>query len=213
MRSRVGRGRPERATLVQRLRDLTPAWPISEHHARQIAERQAQILIAHAGIEGPPVPTEIVGKLKGVHVYPLVKAPVKGLRGSAQPNARGGDILIDSTIPLVEQRVTLLHELKHIIDGDRAGMFREYGQPSDVQQLCTEFALLALMPAAWVLGDWYGGIQSPAELARRYEVPVQAVEDRLHALGLTRRRSQPRRGAICQWHRRADSSGDGNEKT
>src|SRR6202043_4028016 len=49
MPPRVGRERDEAVTLLQRLRDLTPSWAITEHHARQIAERQARLLLGAAG--------------------------------------------------------------------------------------------------------------------------------------------------------------------
>ena len=200
MPPRVGRERDEAVTLLQRLRDLTPSWAITEHHARQIAERQARLLLGAAGVVGPPVPTEIVGKLRGIHVYPLPAAPVRGLLGASKSRAKGGDILIDATLPLSEQRVTLLHELKHIIDGGRSPMLHRRGGDSGGEDLCTEFALRVLMPAAWLRADWRDGIRKPRELAERYEVPDESVRQRLHALGLTTRRPRRRRRPSCQWH-------------
>jgi Zn-dependent peptidase ImmA (M78 family) len=199
MPRRVGRGRPQAVRLVQRLRDLTPPWAISERQARQIAERQAKLLLAEANITTPPVPTEIVSRLDGIHVYSLPEIPVKGLLGASKPSAKGGDILIDGTLPLAEQRVTLLHELKHIIDGGHATQLDTRGRRSSGEQLCTEFALEVLMPAAWLRADWNDGKRNPTELAERYQVPVEALEQRLYTLGLVKRR--PRRHRItCQWH-------------
>ena len=63
------------------------------------------------------MPERIVTELEGVTSIPLAQMPVKGLLGASKPNSRGGDILIDSTLPLAERRVALLHELKHVIDG------------------------------------------------------------------------------------------------
>lgn len=200
MASRVGRGQPQTVRLVQRLRDLTPPWAISQRKARQIAERQAKLLLGDAGITAPPVPTEIVSRLDGIRVYPLPEIPVKGLLGASKPSAKGGDILIDATLPMAEQRITLLHELKHIIDGGHVTQLHQRGQSSTAEHLCTEFALSVLMPAKWLRADWNNGQRDTAELAERYQVSVEAVEQRLHALGFVKCPPQHRYRAICQWH-------------
>ncbi len=200
MAPRVGRGRPHTDRLVQRLRDLTPPWAISQRRARQITERQAKLLLAAANITTPPVPIEIVSGLDGVHVYPLPEIPVRGLLGASKPTAKGGDILIDATLPVSEQRVTLLHELKHIIDGGHATRLHTRGRRTGGEQLCTDFAFQVLMPDAWLRNDWNNGQRNATELAERYQVPVEAVEQRLHALGLTKHRPRAHHRIICQWH-------------
>ncbi len=205
MTARVGRGRPRTVRLIQRLRDLTPPWAISEKRARQIAERQAKLLLAEAGITTPPVPTEIVSRLDGIHVYPLPEIPVKGLLGASKPSAKGGDILFDSTLPAAEQRITLLHELKHIIDGGHATRLHTRGRRTGGEQLCTDFALSVLMPAAWLRNDWNNGQRNATELAERYQVPIEAVEQRLHTLGLTKHRPRAHHRITCQWHPQSKS--------
>jgi hypothetical protein len=208
MPRRVGHGGPKKVRLVQRLRSLTPPWAISERKARYIAEQQAKLLLAEAGITTPPVPTEIVSRLDGITVYPLPEIPVKGLLGASKPSAKGGDILIDANLPLAEQRVTLLHELKHIIDGGHATQLHTRGRRSSGEQLCTEFAFQVLMPAMWLRDDWNDGIRNRAVLAERYQVPVEAVGQRLHALGLTKHRPRHRHRTMCQWHPNIDKAGE-----
>jgi Zn-dependent peptidase ImmA (M78 family) len=198
MPRRVGRGQPQTGRLVQRLRDLPPPWAISERRAHQITKRQARLLLADAGITAPPVPTEIVSRLDGIHVYPLAEIPVGGLLSASKPSAKGGDILFDSTLPLAEQRITLLHELKHIIDGRRATPLHQRGRYSNGEQPCTAFAFQVLMPARWLRADWDRGRRDCAELAERYQVPVEAVAQRLHALGLVKHRPRARHRIICQ---------------
>ncbi|HXA55128.1 MAG TPA: ImmA/IrrE family metallo-endopeptidase, partial [Solirubrobacteraceae bacterium] len=143
--------------------------------------------------------------LDGIHVYPLPEIPVKGLLGASKPNAKGGDILFDSTLPAAEQRITLLHELKHIIDGGHATRLHTRGRRTGGEQLCTDFAFQVLMPAAWLRNDWNNGQRNATELAGRYRVPIEAVEQRLHALGLTKHRPQAYHRITCQWHPQSKS--------
>lgn len=116
--------------------------------------------------------------------------PVKGLLSASQPNSRGGDILIDSTLPLAERRVALLHELKHVID---------VGKPHAVSSklLCTDFALHVLIPASWLRADWQVGGHDVRELAERYQVPVETMQHRLHMLGL-RKHARRQQRVYCQ---------------
>jgi hypothetical protein len=185
----VGGGEAQTTRLITRLRAMTPNWPLSTGEARWVAEQQAALLLAEARIPAPPVPERIVRNLAGVHIYELDSLPVPGLLSASKPTAGGGDIVIDSTLPLPERRVTLLHELKHIIDG---------GQTSG-EALCTDFAMSVLMPAPWLRADWQTGHRDLAALAERYQVPVEAVEDRLHALGLQNRIRRHHRRPYCQW--------------
>jgi Zn-dependent peptidase ImmA (M78 family) len=199
MRAQVGATGPQAPGLVQRLRALSPAWSISRREARWIAERQAKLLLTEAGITAPPVPEAVVTELAGVNVYPLPQMPVKGLLGASKPNGQGGDILIDSTLPQAERRVTLLHELKHIIDGGHTTKLRQLGSQTTGEGLCTDFALGVLMPAPWLRADWQAGHRSVSALAERYQVPAEAVAHRLHALGLVKRRPRHRSRSYCQW--------------
>lgn len=197
--ARVGVTGPQTTRLVKRLRALSPAWSISRREARWVAEQQAKLLLTEAGVTTPPVPERIVSELAGVDVYPLAHMPVKGLLGASKPSGRGGDILIDSSLPLAERRVTLMHELKHIIDGGHTTKLREVGSQTSGEALCTEFALSVLMPAPWLRADWQAGHHDLATLAERYQVPTEAVAHRLHALGLLKRRRRQLHSAYCQW--------------
>jgi Zn-dependent peptidase ImmA (M78 family) len=197
--ARVGTTGPQTARLVKRLRTLSPAWPISRREARWIAEQQARLLLTEAGITAPPVPERIVAELDGVNIYPLAQMPVKGLLGASKPSDRGGDILIDGTLPLAERRVTLLHELKHLIDGGHTTKPRQSGSQNGREGLCTDFALSVLMPAAWIRADWWAGHRNIKALAERYQVPAEAVAHRLHTLGLLKQRPRHRGRSYCQW--------------
>lgn len=196
---RVGLTGPQTTRLVKRLRALSPSWSISRREAHWVAEQQAKLLLAETAITGPPVPERIVSDLAGVNVYPLAQMPVKGLLGASKPSGSGGDILIDSTLPLAERRVTLMHELKHIIDGGHATKLRQRGSQTSGEALCTDFAMSVLIPAPWLRADWQAGHRSLSVLAERYQVPAEAVEHRLHALGLLTRPPRRRHRSYCQW--------------
>ncbi|HEV3321398.1 MAG TPA: ImmA/IrrE family metallo-endopeptidase [Solirubrobacteraceae bacterium] len=193
------------------MRALTPAWNISRREARWIAERQAKLLLAEASVTDPPVPEAVVTNLDGVNVYALAHMPVKGLMGVSKPSSRGGDILIDSTLSLAERRVTLLHELKHVIDGGHATKPRQIGGSQDSHEgLCTDFALSVLIPAPWLRADWQAGHRSLSALAERYQVPAEAVAHRLHTLGLLkRRRRRSLRHTYCQWQPHTNNTKEG----
>jgi Zn-dependent peptidase ImmA (M78 family) len=197
--ARVGKTGPKTLRLVQRLRALTPAWSISRREARWVAEQQAKLLLAEAGITAPPISERIVTELDGVRVYPMAAMPVKGLMGVSKPSSRGGDILIDSKLPPAERRITLLHELKHIIDGGHTAKPHQAGSHSSTEGLCTDFALSVLIPASWLRADWQAGNRDVGALAERYQVPVETVSRRLHDLGLLTRRRRQLHRAYCQW--------------
>jgi Zn-dependent peptidase ImmA (M78 family) len=206
MRARVGATGAQTPRLVQRLRALTPAWSVTRREARWVAERQAKLLLSEANVTAPPVSERIVTDLDGVTVYPLAQVPVKGLMGVSKPSSRGGDILIDSSLPLAEQRVTLLHELKHIIDGGHTTRPRQAGSHDSSEGLCTDFALSVLMPAPWLRADWQAGHRSVSLLAERYQVPAERVAHRLHTLGLSKQRPRRRGRSYCQWQPRAKNN-------
>lgn len=197
--------------ILQRLRALTPTWPVSHAEARWIAEQQAALLIAATGLTKPPVPLSVITDIDGINIFLLTEMPVKGVLGASRSSGRGGDILIDCTLPLREQRLTLLHELKHIIDGERGTKHYKPGSKSGREALCTHFATNVLMPAAWIERDWQAGRRSVSALAKRYQVSTERMEHRLEALGLVKRRErQNQRHAQCQWYPAIPASARGS---
>jgi len=208
----VGTTGPRATRLLPRLRALTPAWSITRREARWIAERQARLLLADAGITGPPIPERIVSDLDGVSVYPMAQMPVKGLLGASRPNSRGGDILVDSSLPLAERRLTLMHELKHIIDGGHTTKLRQRGSQTSSEALCTDFALSLLLPAPWLRADWQAGHRDMGALAERYQVPAEAVSHRLHTLGLRQHPKQRLHRSYCHWQPHSNTRAHLNHK-
>lgn len=176
---------------MRRLRSLTPPWVLSRSEARWVTQQQAALLISTAGVTGPPVPEWVVSELDGIHVYRLDHTPASGLLSASRPSREGGDILLDATAPHAEQRVALMHELKHVIDG---------ANNDGCDGLCADFAISVLIPAEWLRADWHARQRSPTALAERYQVPEEMIENRLHSLGLTQTPPRRHRRVRCQWN-------------
>jgi hypothetical protein len=174
------------AGILARLRGLVPRRGLSPAEARQIAERQAAILLAAGDITGPPVPDSLITDLPFVSVARRPGFPTSGL---ATETRAGWVIVVRAEEAQVRQRFSMVHELKHVLDDPsiewlyptRSGL-----SPEDrAERICDYFAACVLMPKMWVKRDWAGGgIQDIARLARRYRVSQVAMAVRLSELRL-----------------------------
>lgn len=174
------------AGLLARLRELVPRRGLSPAEARQVAERQAAILIAHTGIDKPAVPESIVTDLPFLAVTHRPGFPTSGM---ATQTDSGWVIVLRAEEAKVRQRFSLIHEFKHVLDDTfiewmyptRSG----YSPEDRAERICDYFAACVLMPKMWVKRDWAsGGIQDIARLARRYRVSQVAMAVRLSELHL-----------------------------
>jgi Zn-dependent peptidase ImmA (M78 family) len=174
------------ARLLERLRGLVPRRGLSPAEARQVAERQAAILLQDASIESPSVPDGVVADLPFVTVTHRPGFPTSGM---ATQTDSGWVIVLRAEEAKVRQRFSMIHELKHVLDDP----FIEWlyptknGQsPEDrAERICDYFAACVLMPKMWVKRDFAsGGIQDIARLARRYRVSQVAMAVRLSELNL-----------------------------
>ena len=98
-------------------------------------------------------------------------------------------IVLKKTEPRQRQRFSLAHEFKHVLDDpviDRSHAHLKPHRGRDrAERLCNYFAACLLMPRPWVKHDYYGGLQRPRALARRYYVSEEAMATRLRELGLS----------------------------
>jgi Zn-dependent peptidase ImmA (M78 family) len=172
--------------LLARLRELVPRRGLSPAEARQVAERQAAILLSHAGIGRPAVDESIVADLPFVAITHRAGFPTSGM---ATQTDTGWVIVLRAEEPKVRQRFSLIHEFKHVLDDPfiewlyptRSG----YSPEDRAERICDYFAACVLMPKMWVKRDWAGGgIQDIARLARRYRVSQVAMAVRLSELRL-----------------------------
>lgn len=178
--------KPNTTGLLARLRELVPRRGLSPAEARQVAERQAAILLTHLGIDKPAVPENIVTDLPFLAVTHRPGFPTSGM---ATQTDSGWVIVLRAEEAKVRQRFSLIHEFKHVLDDSfiewiyptRGG----YSPEDRAERICDYFAACVLMPKMWVKRDWAGGgIQDIARLARRYRVSQVAMAVRLSELRL-----------------------------
>jgi Zn-dependent peptidase ImmA (M78 family) len=172
--------------LLERLRELVPRRGLSPAEARQVAERQAAILLASGDIDTPGVPDHLITDLPFVTVTHRPGFPTSGM---ATQTDTGWVIVLRAEEAKVRQRFSMIHEFKHVLDDPFIEWMypTKHGQrPEDrAERICDYFAACVLMPKMWVKRDWAaGGIQDIARLARRYHVSQVAMAVRLSELRL-----------------------------
>ncbi len=177
---------PTTTGLLARLREIVPRRGLSPAEAKLIAERQAAILVRHAGIQKPSVPENIITELPFLAVTHRPGFPTSGM---ATQTDSGWVIVLRAEEAKVRQRFSLVHEFKHVLDDPFIEWMyptRGYFSPEDrAERICDYFAACVLMPRMWVKRDWAGGgIQDIDRLARRYNVSRVAMAVRLSELGL-----------------------------
>lgn len=187
-----------RPLILSTLRDLIPLRPRSHAEALRLAELQATRLLALTDTTTGPVPEGVVSELPGVEVrYATGRdAPVSGLCKWEKGRYL---IVVNGLEPLGRQRFSLAHELKHVLDYPFvATLYPALPGMTAAQRgelVCDYFAACLLMPRSWVKRAWCNDrIQEVAQLARRFDVSVQAMQVRLTALGLV---EQPKRCALA----------------
>lgn len=178
-------------SVLRDLRQLMPARPLRFAEAARIAELQANKLLEWRGVSGPPVPHDFVAKFPRVAletVYPM------GVSGATAWSDGRWQIILNGAEPVVRQKFSAVHELKHIIDHPLAAI--AYPSAFDVssserqEQVADYFAACVLMPRMWVKRAWGNGVQDVRELAKLFGVSREAMRYRLTALGLLERKQR-----------------------
>lgn len=172
--------------LLQELRQVLPARPLTATEAYVLAERQAMLLLKINTVTEAPVPSQIISELRFIKV--AVRVPM-GSSGATKWIKPHWVVLLNGLEPSVRQRFSLAHEFKHILDHQTAA-----GRPRPVltnpvarrrvEQLCDYFAGCLLMPRPWVKTAYCSGMQDVVELAHHFDVSSQAMQVRLLQLGL-----------------------------
>jgi len=175
--------------LLARLRAMVPKRALGWSEAEQLAERQANRLRAQLDVLGPLLREEDIANLPWLTISRRERLPTSGV---ATKTDFGWLIVLKGDEPMVRQRFSLAHELKHVLDDelvDRSpdGLYPSIGGYSPherAERVCDRFAAALLMPKAILRADWADSIQDIATLARRYDVSRAAMRVRLSQLGL-----------------------------
>lgn len=172
-------------SALAELRELVPRRPLSYTKALRIAELQAQRLLALAGIEEAPVPTDLFSRLPRIEVVFANDSPVSG---SAHWDGHDWIIVVNAREREPRRRFSLAHELKHVVDHTTRS-FLYTGMPritaaAQSERAADYFAGCLLMPTNWLKQASADGCRTAAEFGSRFGVPIRFADTRLHQVGL-----------------------------
>ncbi|MHB8339795.1 MAG: ImmA/IrrE family metallo-endopeptidase [Mycobacteriales bacterium] len=173
----------EARSVLASLRALLPPRPLTLSEAFRLAELAANVLLEHLGLEGAPIPSEVVSELPRLSVQVLRGLPVSG---SSYWDGARWIIALKAEEPWYRQRFTLMHEFWHILWRDHE--LRTYPAADASQrteQLANYFAGCLLMPKRLLKRAWGEGVQAPSKVAHLFEVSEPAARVRLVQLGLS----------------------------
>lgn len=189
--------------VLTKLRDIVPLRPLRHSEALQIAEIQAQRLLALSRIAEPPVPERVIAQIPKIEITRLSPFPTSGASHWAAGRWLVG---INGSEPMARQRFSLAHEFKHIVDHRFVHLiyseFPERERAGMVEQICDYFAGCVLMPRPWVKRIYDSGVQYAPDLAHVFGVSRAAMAVRLRQLGMPA--SKPRclpRTDWTQWNK------------
>lgn len=176
------------------LRTLMPRRALTFGEAWQRAEMQACRLLELEGMDGAPIPAEVISDQPRVRVE---TAYLSEASGDSRWLGNAWLIQLNASEPEVRRRFTLAHEYKHVLDAPFEDIvyatIRGSGEHHPlVEQICDYFAACLLMPKMLVKRAWGQGVRDPHELAQLFVVSPQAMHIRLITLGLVvARRHRP----------------------
>jgi Zn-dependent peptidase ImmA (M78 family) len=179
----------EQPSVLASLRALLPKRRLNLFEALRIAELQANRLLELSDVRDIPVPIDVVTDLPRIRVDYEVDMPASGA-SDWDAHGKSWIITLNALEPETRQRLSILHEYKHIIDhGTSAGLVpdrhgRTYYGLSQEEFLAEYFAGCVLMPKRILKRAWGDGIQRIADLAELFDVSERAMQVRLGQVGL-----------------------------
>jgi len=152
----------------------------------QLIETLAKKYIKQAKLNQPPVVTELIKQLDispGIEIRPL---PLKAYHGAVWQLEDGWIIHLNNEDKPARQRVTLFHEVFHILAYYKATpVFRKRGAKEGLfnEMLADYFAGCILMPKEWVKEKWTE-VNDLKQMAEIFQVTEVAMWIRLKTMGL-----------------------------
>lgn len=166
-----------------------------------LARRKARELLSRAEVTEPPVPVKELARSAGGDIrYEPFRGELSGMR-LAQP---GGSVIgVNALHPPVRQRFTIAHEIGHLLLHPRDNFHLDKFSPiqfrnqrsstgeDETEIEANQFAAELLMPEDMVRREVAPLLGRSAEdaienLARKFQVSVQAMTIRLTTMGLLR---------------------------
>jgi len=172
--------------MIDQLQALVPKRALSRDEALAVAELQAVRLRQALGVEEATITDQHLSNMEGIRIEKLAGL---GVSGASRRVGKLWIVLINRDEANVRNRFTIAHETKHILDDQatthlhRRGLLAA-GQDWLTERICDYFAACLLMPRLWVRRAWANGIQSPIELAKLFDVSLDAMRIRLDQIGL-----------------------------
>jgi Zn-dependent peptidase ImmA (M78 family) len=185
----------EAGSVLASLRSLIPHRRCTFGEALRLADLQAARLRQLLAVDDPAFPTELIDELPRIRVIERDNLPVSG---ASYWGSGTWTIAINGSEPWQRQRLTLLHEFKHIIDHGRTSELYVDSKGTSGEQRAEQaadfFAGSVLVPKQHLKRAYGQGLQATEQLAELFGVSVPAIEVRLAQTGLTepRERCLPR---------------------
>ena len=180
------------ASVLGILRSLLPNRRLLLSEALRIAELQAERLRRLRGYSDIPVSLNIIKTLPRLLIEQDDELPAKAASGVSYWDAtrRSWIIGLNSTEPATRQRLSALHEYKHIVDHYHPGIVDHGRRPAGMEPaeyVADYFAGCVLVPKRLLKAAYYDGIQRVTDLAELFDVSRRAIEVRLTQVGLSDR--------------------------
>lgn len=187
------------------LRRILPARQLRLHEHLVLAEQQATELHQILQQSGPAADLSWLTRLKNITVVLQPRWKMDGLRGMSSWDDGHWVIGVNKGNPHARRRVTLCHELKHILDADRDKITYAGLSAQQREVVADYFAACYLMPKLWLRRAWTRGIQDADALAGLFNVSRPAMDKRLRYLGFID--AEPDR-SVASYFRRATNQLD-----
>ena len=155
-------------------------------HLFKSVEALAEDYLRKAGVEGPPVPSELVTIFDPNRKVEVRYVPLKVYHGGAWLLGEEWVIHLNARAPRRVKRYTLFHEAFHIVSRTVCPSFSKLDlnyRPIN-ELLADYFSICILMPKQWVKEYWAktGSVQRMSQI---FDVPESALRKRLRQLSLT----------------------------
>jgi Zn-dependent peptidase ImmA (M78 family) len=184
---------PELQRAISDAEAMSPEPVVFLPRSRDPIESAQEILSA-LSTAAPPIDVERAARMIGARVITQTYR-TDALSGFLLYLEDGPVIGTNAAHALGRRRFTMAHELGHLVLGHHADFHLDLtssvhaGDPPGYdwkhERSANTFAANLLMPAGLIRQDWMAERQTPARLAKRYQVSQEAIGIRLASLGLT----------------------------